>query len=71
MNGEGSNIISENNLGICVNPSSIEGIKRLFERAILFDDNQKCQYTKNCEVLTNSIFKREKIIDDLLELLIK
>ena len=71
MNGEGSNIISENNLGICVNPSSIEDIQRLFEMAILFDDNQKCQYTKNCEVLTNSIFKREKIIDDLLELLIK
>ncbi len=69
LNGEASKIIKDNNLGFCSKPDDIENIKKVFVEAITLDDNKKEDMTKNCEFLTNTVFNKTKIIDDLLDLL--
>lgn len=69
VNGEAANIIKENNLGFCSKPNDIESIKKVFIEAIELDEFGKQQFTKNCEVLTKTIFNKNNIIDGLLDLL--
>ena len=69
VNGEASNIIKENNLGFCSEPSDISTITQNFIKAINLDDSEKEAFTKNCDVLTQTVFDKNKIIDNLLELL--
>lgn len=69
INGEAADIIKENNLGFCSRPNDIESIKKVFIDAIELDELGKEQFTKNCEVLTKTIFNKNNIIDGLLNLL--
>jgi len=69
INGEATEIIQENNLGLVAIPSDIEQIKSIFQIAINQDETQRLQYSKNCEILTNTVFNKEIIINNLLELL--
>lgn len=69
INGEAANIIKENKLGIIVNPSSIDEIKNIFEISIVKDESERLSYSKNCELLTNTIFNKKIIINNLLSLL--
>ena len=69
INGEAAEIIQENNLGLVAIPSDREEIKSIFEIAINQDETQRLQYSKNCEILTNTVFNKEIIINNLLELL--
>ena len=62
-------IIKENELGLVCNPDNLEEIKSTFEMAINQDETQRLQYSKNCEILTNTVFNKELIVDNLLELL--
>ena len=69
INGEASEIISENNLGLVCGPSDVEEIKSTFIKAINTNNEEKNEYIRNSEFLTNTVFKKEIIIDNLLELL--
>jgi len=69
INGEAADIIKENELGLVCPPHNIEKIKSTFIAAIKTSDKEKKKYMKNSELLTNTVFKKEIIIEDLLELL--
>lgn len=69
INGEASEIIRDNNLGLVCSPSDVEEIKSTFIKAINTSNEEKNEYIRNSEFLTNTVFKKEIIIDNLLELL--
>ena len=69
INGEAANIIKENELGLVCSPDNLEEIKFTFMEAIESDEEKRKKYIKNSELLTNTIFKKEIIIDNLLALL--
>lgn len=69
IKGEAADIIKENQLGLVCSPDNIEEIKSIFEIAINKNPEERKIYIKNSEFLTNSVFKKEVIVDNLLELL--
>ena len=69
IKGEAADIIRENQLGLVCHPDSLEEIKSVFIEAIEMSDEKSKKYIKNSELLTNTIFKKEVIMDNLLELL--
>lgn len=69
IKGEAADIIRENQLGLVCDPDSLEGIKSVFIEAIEMSYEKSKKYIKNSELLTNTIFKKELILDNLLELL--
>jgi len=71
INGDAAEIIKDNNLGFCANPNDIEEIKNIFIKAIKSDEKSIEEFTKNCDLLTQTTFNKEKIIDSLLDLLTK
>jgi glycosyltransferase involved in cell wall biosynthesis len=71
INGDTSKIVEENNLGYCTEPNDIIEIKNSFVKCINTEKEEIKEFTKNCELLTNTIFNKEKIIDSLLSLLTK
>ena len=68
INGDVAEIVQGNNLGYCAHPNNLEEIKNVFMRSIDLDDTQKQVFTKNCELLTNTIFNKKNIIDSLVSL---
>lgn len=71
IKGEVANIIEENNLGICVDPSNINLIKEAFERCIKMSELERASYTSNNNQLLNSNFNKDLIIDKLLKILVQ
>lgn len=69
IKGEAADIIRENQLGLVCDPDSLEEIKSVFIEAIEMSYEKSKKYIKNSELLTNTIFKKELILDNLLELL--
>jgi len=68
LNGDASDIIKDNNLGYCASPNNIEEIQDIFRKSIETDENKIKEFTKNCELLTETLFNKESIINNLLEL---
>lgn len=71
INGDTADIINENNLGFYAHPNNIKEITNIFIKAINSNVEERNEFTKNCEILTNTIFNQHKIIDNLLELTIQ
>lgn len=69
IKGEAADIIRENELGLVCNPDNMKEIKSTFMEAIESSDEKRKKYIINSELLTNTVFKKEVIIDNLLELL--
>lgn len=69
ISGDTSDLVRKFNLGLCAHPSDIKGITKLFKECIDMGDDFRENYIKNNNELLNTIFKKEKIIDDLLALL--
>jgi len=69
INGGTAKIIEENKLGLVATPNNIEEIKSIFRMAINITDEERKNYRENSKILTNSVFKKEIVIDNLLELL--
>ena len=69
INGEAANIIKENKLGFVCAPDNLEEIKFTFMEAIKSNDEERKKYMKNSDFLTKTVFNKEIIIDNLLELL--
>ncbi len=70
IDGNTANIINDNNLGYIAAPNDIKQITNVFIEAINTDDKQIEKFTINCIKLTNTIFNKKKIIDNLLKLTI-
>jgi glycosyltransferase involved in cell wall biosynthesis len=71
LNGDAADIIKDNDLGFCAQPNNLDEIKSIFTKAIESDEKSIEAFTKNCELLTQTIFNKEKIIDALLNILTK
>jgi glycosyltransferase involved in cell wall biosynthesis len=71
INGDTADIIKENNLGYTASPTNLEDIESIFIKAIDTNKVQIEQFTQNCDNLTNTIFNKNIIIDNLLELTIE
>ena len=69
IHGEAAEIIKENELGLVCSPKNIKEIETIFTKAIKSSEDERRKYMKNSELLTNTVFKKEIIIDNLLELL--
>lgn len=69
LRGESADIVEENNLGLVVSPSDISQIRTVFELAICKDEEERKIYIKNSELLTNTVFNKEVVVNNLLELL--
>ncbi|MBU0721472.1 glycosyltransferase family 4 protein [bacterium] len=71
INGDAADIIRDNALGYTSKPDDISEIKNTFMRCIDADVNETKEFTKNCEDLTATTFNKDKIIDSLLELMMR
>ena len=70
INGDTAEIVRDNNLGICANPSSIESITKALKRCIKMNRLERQSFTKENNRLLTTIFNKEKTINRLCELTI-
>jgi glycosyltransferase involved in cell wall biosynthesis len=70
INGDTANIIRDNNLGLCADPSKIEAIVELFNRCIEMSQKEIKNFSNENNRLLASIFNKEKSIDKLLRLVL-
>ena len=71
INGDVANIVKDNNLGICAEPSNINKIKEAFKRCIDMPDSQRSKFLINNDHLLKTTFNKEVIIDELKKKLIE
>ena len=69
INGDTADIIKDNNLGLCVNPSNISGITEIFIKCIKMSPIERDSFTSNNDQLIKNVFNKEKIINMLLKIL--
>jgi Ca-activated chloride channel family protein len=65
-----TDIVKYNSLGICANPSEITGISDVFKKCIEMSKNERESFVINNDDLLETVFNKNKIIDDLLYLLL-
>jgi len=68
INGDTANIIQDNNLGLCANPSKVDAISTLFQRCIEISKKKRKKFTGENDRILATIFNKEKTIDKLLKL---
>jgi glycosyltransferase involved in cell wall biosynthesis len=68
INGDTASIIQDNNLGLCVDPSNIDAITKIFQRCIDMSQTEIQNFTNENDRLLATIFNKEKTIDKLLKL---
>ncbi len=71
INGDTANIIKDNNIGLCANPSKIEMIVDMFQQCIDMGQTERQNFTNENDRLLATIFNQEKTIDKLLKLVIR
>ena len=69
IKGEVATMVQEYNLGLIASPSDIKEINSVLQEAINQDKEQKILYIKNSGFLTETVFNKKIIIDNLLRLL--
>ena len=70
INGDTADIVISNSLGIYANPSKINDISSVFKECIEMSKNERDSFVINNDYLLETTFNKNKIIDDLLFLLI-
>lgn len=68
INGDTADIVKNNNLGLCVNPSSIDDIADTFCKCINMDKTEREKFIKKNDFLLDTIFNKKRIIDSLLNI---
>ena len=68
INGDTADIVKDNNLGLCVDPSNIDAITKIFQRCIDMSQTEIQNFTNENDRLLATIFNKEKTIDKLLKL---
>jgi len=70
INGDTADIIRENNLGICADPSSISSICNVFETCINMTEDEKSKFIKNNDELLKTHFNKDSTLCKLTNILI-
>lgn len=70
INGDVADIVQDNNLGVCVNPSDVELIEKAFEKCIDMPDNEKSKFISNNTELLEMTFNKDIIINNLISQLV-
>ena len=70
ISGDTSMLIKDNHLGVCASPNDINNIKQAFIEALYSDKSKITEFTKNCDLLTQTIFNKEKTIQLLENIMI-
>ena len=71
INGDTADIVRDNNLGLCANPSNISEISRLLEKCIDMSKSERKKFISQNDYLLSTLFNREEIIDSLLKIVTK
>ena len=71
IDGSGKEIIEENNLGYCCNPTDVDDIARGFSYMLTLSEDDKDRIKKSSENLMKSRFCRETIIERVENILLK
>ncbi len=71
INGDVADIVKDNNLGVCAEPSNINKIEEAFKKCIDMPDTQRSKFLTNNDHLLKTTFNKEVIIDDLKKKLIE
>jgi len=70
INGDVTDIVNDNNLGISVDPSNVGLIKEAFEKCIDMPENEKSEFTINNTKLLETTFNKDNIINRMTSQLI-
>jgi glycosyltransferase involved in cell wall biosynthesis len=70
INGDVADIVNDNNLGICADPSNEGLIKEAFEKCINMPENEKSKFIINNTKLLETTFNKDGIINNLTSQLV-
>ena len=65
INGDVADIVNDNNLGVCADPSNEGLIKEAFEKCIDMPENEKSKFIINNTKLLETTFNKDSIINNL------
>ena len=68
INGDTVDIVKNNNLGLYINPSSIDDIADTFCKCINMDKTERKKFITKNDFLLDTIFNKKRIIDSLLNI---
>ena len=68
INGDTADIVKNNNLGLYINPSSIDDIADTFCKCINMDKTERKKFITKNDFLLDTIFNKKRIIDSLLNI---
>ena len=71
INGETADLIRDNHLGLCINPSDVELIHDTFQDCINMNESERMAFVINNDQLINKTFNKENIINDLTRILVQ
>ena len=70
INGDVADIVNDNDLGVCADPSNVNLIKEAFEKCIDMSESEKSKFTTNNSRLLETTFNKENIINNLTSQLV-
>ena len=70
INGDVADIVNDNKLGVCADPSNIVIIKKAFEKCIDMPKNEKSKFIVNNTKLLETTFNKDNIINNLTNQLV-
>ena len=70
INGDVADIVNDNNLGICADPSNVGIIKESFEKCIDMTENEKSQFIINNAKLLETTFNKDSVINKITNQLV-
>ena len=71
INGDASDIVRENNLGLCVDPSDVTLIKETLQKCINMSKPEKESFINHSNKLLQTVFNKDFIINDMTNILVK
>ena len=66
INGDVAEIVKENKLGVCANPSDIQNIRSAFEKCINMPESIRSEFSINNLTLLETTFNKDNIINKLI-----
>ena len=70
INGDVADIVNDNKLGVCADPSNVDIIKEAFEKCIDMTENEKSKFIINNTKLLEKTFNKDTIINNLTNQLV-
>ena len=71
INGDASDIVRENNLGLCVDPSDVILIKEALQKCINMPDSEKESFINHSDIILQTVFNKGLIMNDMTNILVK